>query len=146
MKSLEQYQKSVSRYSRIILISILVIGFLIRLYGINWGLPYLYDPDEPIFVQLAGNILADRNLNPHWFGAPATTIIYMLAGLYTLIFLMGRGLGIFASSEDFAALYFQDPTIFYLSGRLISAVFGIATIVIIYLIGTRIGSIPKLQE
>ena len=138
MKSLEQYEQSLSRHSRIILISILVIGCLIRLYGIDWGLPYLYDPDEPIFVTAAGRILSNRNLNPHWFGAPATTLIYMLAGLYALIFLMGRGLGIFASSGDFQSLYYQDPTIFYLSGRLISAVFGIATIVIIYLIGTRV--------
>ncbi|MDJ0706019.1 MAG: glycosyltransferase family 39 protein [Leptolyngbyaceae cyanobacterium MO_188.B28] len=138
MKSLEQYGESVSRHWRVILISILVIGCLIRLYGIDWGLPYLYDSDEPIFVSAAYHILSNRDLNPHWFGAPATTVIYMLAGLYTLIFFIGRGLGFFASPGDFQSLYFQDPTIFYLSGRLISAVFGIATIIIIYLIGTKI--------
>lgn len=140
MKSLEKYQESASQHWKIIFISILVIGCLIRVYGIDWGLPYLYDPDEPIFVSSAFRIISNRDLNPHWFGAPATTTIYLLVGLYALIFLMGTILGIFDSSGsgDFTSLYFQDPTIFYLSGRLISAVFGIATIILVYLIATKI--------
>ena len=138
MRSLSRYEEFISKYWRFILISILVIGCLIRLYGIDWGLPYLYDPDESNRVSRAFLILANHDLNPHWFGHPGTTVIYLLAGIYGLIFVLGRAWGSFPGFSDFQALYYQNPTIFYLTGRLLSTVFGVATILVIYLIGTRI--------
>ena len=117
---------------------IIIVGFLLRLWGINFGLPYIYDSDEPGSVACACRILQNHDFNPHWFGHPGTTTIYMLSGLYAFIFLVGRGLGIFTGVEDFRALYYLDPTVFYLSGRLMIAVFGSATILLVYLIGRRL--------
>ncbi len=138
MKNLDWHERFVSHHWRFIIIIILLVGFLIRLYGINFALPYINIFDETYFVDRAFLILLNRDLNPHWFGPPATTIIYMLAGIYTMIFLIGSRVGVFASFEDFKLLYYQDPTIFYLSGRLLSAVFGTAIILLTYLIGEKI--------
>lgn len=138
MKNLEKVERLISIHWKLTLIIISVIGLLIRLYGINFGLPYIYDPDEPTFVIAAVKILANRDPNPHWFGHPGSTGIYMLVALYSIIFLIGKSLGIFASAEAFKSLYFQDPTVFYLSGRLLSAVIGTAIIFLTYLIGIKI--------
>lgn len=97
MKKLERYEQLISQNSILFLVSLLIIGVLIRVYGINFGLPYFYDPDERAFLLRGLKILANRDLNPHWFGHPGTTVIYMLSGLYALIFIIGKGLGVFAS-------------------------------------------------
>lgn len=138
IKKLERYEKFISQNSVLLLVSLLIIGVLIRLYGINFGLPYFYDPDERAFLLRGLKILANRDLNPHWFGHPGTTVIYMLSGIYALIFIIGKGLGVFAGPEDFQQLFFQDPTIFILSGRLLSLVFGVATIFLVYIITNRL--------
>ena len=39
--------------------------------------PYFYDPDEPLFVIKAVELLTDGTLNPRWFGHPGTTTIYL---------------------------------------------------------------------
>ena len=33
--------------------AIVVVGVMIRLRGVTWGLPYLYDPDEHFLVDPA---------------------------------------------------------------------------------------------
>lgn len=138
MKKLENLERLISNHEIFTLIVVSSIGLLIRLYGINFGLPYLYDYDEPSFVVAAVKILADRDLNPHWFGHPGTTHIYLLAAIYAMIFFVGKSLGIFASAAAFRDLYFNDPTVFYLSARLLSAVTGTAIIFLTYLIGKKI--------
>ena len=46
--------------------------------GIFYGLPQELDPDEQLFVRGAGNILANRTLDPGWYGAPAQLLVYLL--------------------------------------------------------------------
>ncbi|BAY22967.1 hypothetical protein NIES2100_27310 [Calothrix sp. NIES-2100] len=138
MINLEKLERLLSIHEKLTIIIISVLGLVLRLYGINFGLPYIYDPDEPTFVIAAVKILASRDPNPHWFGHPASTEIYILVALYTIIFLIGKSLGIFVNAEAFKSLYFHDPTVFYLSGRLLSAVVGTAIIFLTYLIGRKI--------
>lgn len=123
---------------RIVLTIILLSGLLLRLYGMKFGLPYLYDPDEPNFSMRAYNILTNKDPNPHWFGHPGTTVIYLLSMLYSIIFIGGVSLGAFTNISDFKLLYFKDPTIFYLSGRLMFALFGVASILLLYAITARL--------
>ncbi|MDJ0730009.1 MAG: glycosyltransferase family 39 protein [Crocosphaera sp.] len=138
MKFLKEYDLILAQHSKSILIGILLMGLVLRLYGINFGLPYLYNPDEPNRVRVVFRILSSQDLNPHWFGHPATTVIYLLVLSYGLIFVGSRILGIFNSSEEFLEFYRQDPSIFYLTGRLWSAFFGFITIWVVYLIATKI--------
>ena len=62
---------------------IITYAFIIRVVGIDFGLPYLYNHDEPLFVNASQNILGG-SLNPNWYGA-GTSIIYLLAVLYSII-------------------------------------------------------------
>jgi hypothetical protein len=132
MFSAQWPEKRLAQYHNAVLGAILGGAIVLRLYGINYGLPYLYDPDEPLFVSRAMEILAHRDLNPHWFGVPGTTTIYMLSALYATIFGVGYGIGIFTGPEDFKTLYFQNPTVFYLSGRVMIAAFGVAAVLLTY--------------
>jgi 4-amino-4-deoxy-L-arabinose transferase-like glycosyltransferase len=127
-----------ARYQIVILLAILTVAFLLRIYGINYDLPFLYDQDEPIFVTHALGMLKNHDLNPHWFGAPASTTMYLLALLYAAIFAGGRVLGIFNTAEDFRNLYYANPTMFYLTGRIVSVLFGVATIWLIYKLGRKL--------
>ncbi len=130
--------KRIVQHPRTALAIIVFGGLSLRLYGIDFGLPYLYGEDEATFVNHAVGVLAARDLDPHWFGHPGTTTIYMLSALYGAIFTVGLGLGTFASAGDFAAFWAQNPAAFYLSGRLLIAVSGLATLPLVYAVARRL--------
>jgi 4-amino-4-deoxy-L-arabinose transferase-like glycosyltransferase len=113
---------------------------LLRLWGVAFGLPALYDPDEWNFVGRALRMLHDRDPNPHWFGHPGTTIMYLLSAIYAAIFVIRLAAGSIRGAADFESLYYRDPTLFYLSGRIVIVLFGTATIVAAYLVARRLGN------
>ena len=117
------------------LVLILAVG--IRVWGLDYGLPHLYDPDEPVFVEHALQILQTGDWNPHWFGHPGTTTIYMNAFLYRVIGGVGTALGYYENWGEFCYTYYVDPTAFYYSGRLLIALFGVLSVLLTYLIGRR---------
>ena len=39
-----------------LLIVFLVLAAVLRIWGLDWGLPYLYDPDEPNKIEMAQRI------------------------------------------------------------------------------------------
>ena len=61
------------------LILIAALGW--RLNNIGFGLPSMYDPDEPIFMITALRMLAEGTFNPGWFGHPGSTTIYLVAAI-----------------------------------------------------------------
>ena len=117
----------------IALISILALALLLRLYGITWGFPYIYHPDERYLVQSAYHF-GTGDLNPGWFGYPALQmyILFFVNILFTGVgFMSGR----FSSLEDVSALWISQHHQFYLLGRLTTVVFGIGTVVLAYFLG-----------
>jgi 4-amino-4-deoxy-L-arabinose transferase-like glycosyltransferase len=135
----EQIPEARPRHHLRLLLVVLVVASAIRLYGINHDLPFVYDQDEPMFVGRALSMLKNHDPNPHWFGPPAGPTMYLLAALYGSMFVIGRILGIFHTPEDFRILYYSNATVFYLSGRVVvSAIFGIATVWLLYHIGRRL--------
>jgi len=121
-----------------LIIVIVVVGLLLRLWGVAFGLPRLYDPDEWQWVGRALRMLHDRDPSPHWFGHPGTTLMYLLSVIYVVVFVVGVAVGSLSGPAEFEALYHRDPTLFYLSGRLLIVLFGTATIVGVYLIARRL--------
>jgi len=103
--------------SRTIVLLATVVALGLRLRGITWGLPYLYDPDEPDFVERAVHILGHADPNPHWFGHPGSTVIYLLALVYAVYFVAGYVVGTFPDTASYALLFKTDPSSFYLVGR-----------------------------
>jgi 4-amino-4-deoxy-L-arabinose transferase-like glycosyltransferase len=126
---------SPARLEWAILAAILALALVIRLIGIQRGLPYVYYTDEAITVNHAV-AFGTGDLNPHNFTYP-TLYMYVLAGVYGVIYAVGRLSGSFGSVNDFVRLFFEDATPFYLPGRLIAALAGVATIAAVYAFGRR---------
>jgi len=69
--------KRVNRESILIGI-ILLIALSVRLWGVNYDLPYIYHPDEPGYIAISQNIFKTGDLNPHFFNYPSLFSISML--------------------------------------------------------------------
>ena len=118
------------------LLSLLFIAFVLRVWGISFGLPGIDHGDETEVVNHAVRF-GSGDLNPHRFqyGSLFQYILFVFYGVY---FLIGYLLGKFSSVHQFAIHFINDPTDFYLIARGLSALFGTATLVITYLIGKRV--------
>lgn len=118
------------------ILCILALAFLVRIAGINFGLPDLYHADEPIVVNHA-LAYGTGDLNPHFFKIPPL-ISYLLFVVYGFYFLAGSFIGNFKSTDDFLNLFLSDPTSFYLLGRIIfGALIGTATVYLLYRLGRK---------
>ncbi len=118
------------------LLLILLLAFAARFTGIWYGLPSLYNSDEPFNVVNALAFGAKKSLEPTYFVYPAF-YSYLLAAAQGLCFLIGRLTSAFGSVLDFGASYFIDPTLIFFWGRFLSVVLGVATVWLIYQVGRR---------
>jgi len=64
--------------------------------------------------------------------------MYILFLAYGIYFIVGLIFGFFSSVRDFAHLYINNPTGFYLIGRGLSAVFATGIVVMTYLVGKKL--------
>ncbi len=128
------------------LVPVLLVGLSLRLWGIPFGLPYLYHPDEGVPVSIALRILRTGDFNPGFFHWPSL-LFYFNALVYLIYFWLGNLAGVFATPAD---LPFPDveamavgeiarPEIFLL-GRGLSAVIGTLSIIWVYWIAYRVSS------
>lgn len=120
------------------LAGLFVVALAVRLQGIAFGLPSLYDPDEPIFVLTAMKLLRDHTLNPQWFGHPATTTIYAIALIEGLSFLAQLLTGRITGPQDLVAKAFADPSILFLPARYFTVACGLAVILCTWLVAQRL--------
>jgi len=102
-----------------------VTGLALRAWSVSYGLPDLYHPDEPRIVERAVRF-HQGDLNPRFFNWPSL-YMYVVAGVYGLVF--------GASVDGVAGAFGRNPALFYLVGRLVTALFGTATLAILYLTG-----------
>lgn len=110
---------------------VLILAFLLRIGGIQFGLPSLYHADEPIVVNhaLAYGV---GDFNPHFFKIPPL-ISYLLFVCYGIYYIFGLGVGWFHSLQDFENLFYTDPTSFYIIARFVFGVFlGTLSIYLLY--------------
>ena len=120
----------------LLLILILVAASAVRVIGIRFGLPFVFYTDEALIVNHAVGFGAG-DLNPHYFVYP-TLYMYVLFVIYGIVYVGGRLLGVFGSSDDFVKLFFNDATPFYLPGRLVAMTCGVATVAVVYALGKRL--------
>ena len=129
----------------IFITGLFVAALVLRLWGINFGLPHLYDTDEWRLVMPALQMLHTGDLNPHEF-LYGSLQRYMLAGIYGLYFLYGRSRGLFTTihdipvygQENIREVYAYPYPGIYLTGRMLTAILGALTVVVVYLIGRRL--------
>jgi hypothetical protein len=120
-----------------ILLLILGIALVLRIWGIWFGLPYVYHNDESKEViralQLgAGSYDFGRVLKGGYF--------YLLFFEYGVYFVILKLMGLVHSTLEFAYLYIRDPSGFYLIGRITTAFFGALNVVLVYILGSTIYS------
>lgn len=106
---------------------IFIFGFVIRLLGFNHGYPFIFHPDEATTIRSALGIRFE--INPKHFDWPHLYIyfnyfVYMAFSFFRKLF----------SPEVFPILW-NDGWIFYPLTRIVSAVFGICTLIPLYLSG-----------
>jgi len=142
-----------------LLLIIILLGACLRFYGLKWGLPYTFHPDEHLFVirqalRLEYNIFCNHSLNPEFssYGTLPLYIFLFVKWLYFKIsylfhentgqikaFLHGDFadyLKTFYSYEKSAGKIYM-PTLF-LIGRTISAFFGSISIYLIFSLAKRL--------
>ncbi len=112
------------------------LAFGLRVIGLQYGLPAVYNPDEvSIMARALG--FARGTLNPHNFLYP-TFYFYVLfawVGVYLAwVWMSGKVASITALQQ----LYFTDPTGIYTAGRALGVAAGTATIAALYGLAARL--------
>jgi len=108
------------------LAGILLAGLALRLVGLDFGLPAVYNFDE-VAIMSRALAFAKGDLNPHNFLYP-TFYFYALFGWIGGYFAVGYVLGLIPSVQAFQSQFFVDPTGVYLAGRALSVVCGLVTV------------------
>jgi len=111
---------------------LLVLAAATRFWGLGWGLPNTYHADENFFAQKAVRFLSG-DLNPHFSGVP-TLHMYMLSGMWKVYTMAAGHKSYDQTLEDLV----RNPTPYYLIGRSLSAVLGIGTVLLVFLLGLRL--------
>jgi 4-amino-4-deoxy-L-arabinose transferase-like glycosyltransferase len=117
----------------LLLAAILVVSLGLRVWGSGFGLPayWMYHPDEHALVDRAARILYTGDWNLHRFNYPPF-YAYLQAGGYAAYFLWGAAQGAWNQIAPFTL-----PK-YYEIGRLMTALVGVLTILVIYLAGREL--------
>ena len=111
------------------LAAVIVLALAVRFIGLRWGLPneshyFSYHPDEaPILIPVS-RMLTEAEWNPHFFNY-GTLYLHIVGVLAT----SATGLGLVPAEQAWGAIH--------LIARLITALMGAATVLIVYLIARR---------
>jgi len=119
-----------------LLAAITILGFGLRLWSLDYGLPGVFNMDERPILDRALTF-AKGDPNPHNFLYP-TLYLYALFAWEALFFVVGRLVGAFGSLADFQNAFFVDPSMHVLAGRALTVAFGTLTIPATYLFGARL--------
>ncbi|GMR21807.1 MAG: hypothetical protein BMS9Abin37_0124 [Acidobacteriota bacterium] len=111
------------------LVVVLAVAAALRLYGIDHGLPFVYNPDEANIM--ARSLAVARGIDPEYYLYPSF-FFYFLFAVMGGLYVVGRVHGSYENVAAFQARFFEDPTAFYLVGRLVGVVAALATIVLTY--------------
>ena len=126
-----------TRYGTAIALALItVIAFGLRVFGLQFGLPAVYNPDE-VAIMARALSFAKGTLNPHNFLYP-TLYFYVLfgwVGSYLGAVWLAGGVSTVAELQG---LYFTNPTGIYTAGRLLGVVCGSAGVLAVYHLGQRL--------
>lgn len=110
--------------------AVLLLALGLRVWSVDWQLPWQFHPDEGHYVWKAVDIVQDGNLNPKYFRNPSL-FTYLLALQLKLLDLAGlaqRGL-----IEGVETL--RPPSLYVLLGRVTSALLGVANVALTIRLG-----------
>jgi hypothetical protein len=111
----------------------------LRVFGLGYGLPGIYNPDETPILNRA--LALAQDLRPQAFVYPSL-YFYLLFIWEGLFFVAGRIVGAFESLGDFQRAFFIDPSAHFLAGRAFSVLCGTVTVLAVYHLGKRLYDRP----
>ena len=139
-----------ARTSRLALAGVLLLALLARLWGIDWGLPYILHPDEPLNLTMIQAMVRTGDLNPHAFWYPSL-FYYVHALAYLPYYAVGRLLGALNSVQDIVGpqmiiLGVGHTTLpaAFLLGRGLNALLGTLGVGLTYALGKRLDDDPRV--
>jgi len=110
-----------------VLALLLLVTFLLRLWGIKQGLPYSYNVDEATHFVPRAVAFFGHDLNPRYFLNPPA-YSYLLHIVFEVWF---------GSGDAVSRAYASDPTSVYVVARVVAAVLGTIAVWLTYLAGAR---------
>jgi 4-amino-4-deoxy-L-arabinose transferase-like glycosyltransferase len=116
------------------LAAILVLALALRLWGIDFGLPYELTSDESKEIHRALKL----GVGEYYWGFGKGGLYYILFLEYAFLFGWWWITGQVANGTDFAVQFIRDPTMFFLLGRLTVAIMSVLTCLVVFHIGRRI--------
>jgi 4-amino-4-deoxy-L-arabinose transferase-like glycosyltransferase len=136
------------RHANWLLAGVLLLAVSLRAWGIGFGLPHLYHPDEPRYVRIAQTMFTTGDLNPGFFNFPSL-FLYINALAYPPYHFWGEITGRFAGPRQVAAPEMvamavgrTDQPAAILLGRSLTVAFGSASVILVYLIGRQLTGGP----
>lgn len=126
-----------------LILLITVVGFILRVIGLQFGKPFRFHPDEIKLVWQAVHLLD----YPNWsretvflIGVYPPFFTYVLAILFAAYNVLMLLVGHFPSISALGEIYILNPFQYHLLGRWISALSGTATILLVYWAGKKLYS------
>jgi len=119
---------------------VILAGAALRIWGLWWGLPLAEHPDEFLYQEIAQRMVQEGTLDPRTDTYPALSF-YILVGCLKGAHVGGSALGADWADGSFEAFMEDRPAVTRVQ-RLISAILGILTIPLVFLIGRRLHSPP----
>src|SRR6188768_3197469 len=118
---------------------IFLLALALRIYGLRYGLPAVYNPDE-VAIMSRALAFGKWDFNPHNFLYPSFYFYALFAweGLTAALAVAVRSV---ASFGAFQREFFVDPTRVFVAGRLLTALLGAATVAATGLLGARMTSL-----
>ena len=124
--------RKLANWPGFLLLGLLLAALGLRLWGIWFGLPFVFHNDEGFEIVRA------LQLGTGEFDFTRVTkggYFYLLFVEYGLLFLVLFLTGVVDSAAEFGEYYIKDPSAFYLIGRATTAVIGTATVYLVYRLG-----------
>ena len=117
-----------------LLLGIVVLAFGLRIWGIDFGLPYELTNDEGKEILRALKLGAGE----YYWGFGKGGLYYILFLEYGFLYAYWWSAGRVANSTDFALQFIRDPTMFFLLGRMTVAIMGALTCLVVFQVGRRV--------
>ncbi len=119
---------------------ILAAAFLLRMASLAFGLPIEVFGDELSNVIIAFKVLAAKSpvIPPEAEAFLPPLFSYILAPIFGLLGVLGIAFDVFANLSDFKEFVILNRELFLMPARIVSALFGTATIYFLYLLAEKI--------
>jgi hypothetical protein len=116
-----------------------IAALTLRLIGIKYGYWHGDERVNEAAKVLTGQLVPDQHFYPPLFN-------YLVALAYAGMYAIGRVIPFWHDASEFRALYFTDPTVFYISARFITAIMSAFIAPLFYLIARELnlGRWPSL--